>query len=69
MNQPNILVCLTQKAYSKFAMMIRPGGLLLIDSHFVKQECKVDARQVALGMYKVVMDKIGKPIVFNICML
>ena len=68
-NQPNILISLTQLAYNKFSETIRPGGLLLIDSHFVNLERKVDARQVALEMYKAVMDKIGKPIVFNICML
>jgi len=67
--QPNVLVCLTQEAYNKFTDLIRPGGLLLTDSHYVKQEKKVDARQVELDMYKEVMDKIGRPIVFNICML
>jgi 2-oxoglutarate ferredoxin oxidoreductase subunit gamma len=35
----------------------------------VKQERKIDARHVELGMYQAVMDQIGKPIVFNICML
>jgi 2-oxoglutarate ferredoxin oxidoreductase subunit gamma len=68
-NQPNVLVCLTQKAYDKFSGTIRPGGILLIDPFFVKREPKVDARQVSLGMYKTVMDRIGKPIVFNICVL
>jgi 2-oxoglutarate ferredoxin oxidoreductase subunit gamma len=67
--QPNVLVCLTQEAYNKFTDLIRPGGLLITDSYYVKQEKKVDARQVDLAMYKEVMDKIGKPIVFNICML
>ncbi len=67
--QPNVLVCLTQDAYNKFSGLIRPGGLLLTDTHYVRQEKKVDARQVELGMYKEVMDKIGRPIVFNICML
>ena len=67
--QPNILVCLTQEAYNKFTDLIRPGGLLLTDSYYVKQEKKVDARQVELNMYKQVMNKIGRPIVFNICML
>lgn len=67
--RPHILVCLTQKAYNNFSGLIRPGGLLLTDSHYVKQERKVDARQVELGMYRAVMDKIGKPIAFNICML
>ncbi|MEJ2025667.1 MAG: 2-oxoacid:acceptor oxidoreductase family protein, partial [Deltaproteobacteria bacterium] len=32
-------------------------------------ERKVDAQQIDLGMYQAVMDEIGKPIVFNICML
>ena len=68
-NQPNILICLTQLAYSKYSPYIRPGGLLLTDSHFVVQERKVDACQVELGMYRAVLDKIGKPVVFNICVL
>ena len=68
-NQPNVLVCLTQEAYNKFSSTIRPGGLLLTDTHFVKQERRVDARQKGLGMYKAVMERIGKPVVLNICML
>jgi 2-oxoglutarate ferredoxin oxidoreductase subunit gamma len=67
--QPNVLVCLTQVAYSSFASIIRPGGLLITDSRFVETERKVDARQTELPMYQTVMEKIGKPIVFNICML
>ena len=53
----------------QYATIIRPGGLLLTDSRFVNRERKVDARQVELPMYETVMEKIGKPIVFNICML
>jgi len=67
--QPNVLVCLTQEAYGQYQGIIRPGGLLLSDPRFVMSEKKVDARQVELPMYKAVMEKIGKPIVFNICML
>jgi len=68
-DQPNILICLTQEAYNKFSGMIRPGGLLLTDKHFVKLERKIDARQIELNMYAAVMEKIGKPVVFNICVL
>ena len=68
-NQPNVLICLTQEAYNRYSGSIRPGGLLLTDSHFVKPERKVDARQVGLAMYRAVMDEIGKPVVFNICTL
>jgi 2-oxoglutarate ferredoxin oxidoreductase subunit gamma len=67
--QPNILVCLTQEAYNKFYRIIRPGGLLLTDTRYVKTQKKVDAQQRELAMYQSIMDKIGKPIVFNICML
>ena len=67
--KPHFLICLTQEAYNKFSGIVRPGGLLLTDNHFVSQEHKVDARQVALGMHKAVVEKTGKPIVFNICML
>ena len=67
--QPNILVSLTQESYNKFSPIIRPGGLLLVDSRYVDIEKKVDAKHMSLPMYETVMDKIGKPIVFNICML
>jgi 2-oxoglutarate ferredoxin oxidoreductase subunit gamma len=67
--QPNILVSLTQESYNTFSGIIRPGGLLLVDSKFVSIENKVDAKHLALPMYDTVMEKIGKPIVFNICML
>jgi 2-oxoglutarate ferredoxin oxidoreductase subunit gamma len=67
--QPNVLVCLTQEAYNKFYQIIRPGGLLLTDTRYVQTNKKVDAQQKELPMFQSVMDKIGKPIVFNICML
>ena len=67
--QPNVLVCLTQQAYNRFSSIIRPGGLLITDTRFVVTERKVDARQVPLPLYQSVMERIGKPIVFNICML
>jgi 2-oxoglutarate ferredoxin oxidoreductase subunit gamma len=67
--QPNVLICLTQEAYNKFYQIIRPGGLLITDTRYVKTQKKVDAQQRELPMYENVMEKIGKPIVFNICML
>ncbi len=67
--QPNVLICLTQEAYNRFHDIIRPGGLLITDTRFVETSRKVDAVQIELPIYQTVMDKIGKPIVFNICML
>ena len=67
--QPNVLVCLTQEAYNKFSAIVRPGGLLVTDSRYVKIQRKVDAQQRELPMFRTVMEQIGRPIVFNICML
>jgi hypothetical protein len=49
--QPNVLVCLTQEAYTKFYDIIRPGGLLM-DTRFVTPQLKVDAVQRQLPMYR-----------------
>lgn len=67
--QPNILICLTQGAYTNFSPIIRPGGTLLTDSRFVRTTRKVDAKQIELPIYESVIEQIGKPIVFNICVL
>ncbi|MBT8338462.1 MAG: 2-oxoacid:ferredoxin oxidoreductase subunit gamma [Desulfatitalea sp.] len=67
--QPNILVCLTQEAYNRYAATIRPGGLLMTDTRYVKIERKVDAQQRELPIYQTIMEKIGNPAVFNIAVL
>jgi len=67
--QPNILVSLTQESYNKFSPIIRPGGLLLVDSKYVTIAKKVDAKHITLPMFDTVIKETGKPIVFNICML
>jgi len=67
--QPNVLVTLTQEAYNKFYTIVRPGGILITDTRFVETQRKADAIQKEIPMYETVMEKIGKPIVFNICML
>ena len=43
--------------------------MLVTDPRFVAPQLKVDAIQRGIPMYQTVMEKIGKPIVFNICML
>lgn len=68
-NQPNILICLTQEAYNEFNSIIRPGGLLIVDSHLVQNLHKADARQKSLPMYRSVQKEFGDTIVLNICML
>jgi len=67
--QPNFLVCLTQESYHKFSPIVRPGGTLLSDPHFVNIHKKSDARQIQIPLYDSIMNEIKKPIVLNICML
>lgn len=68
-NQANVLVCLTQEAYGKFSHIIRPGGFLISDPRYVNPNRSVDAVHVEIPMHQTVTDRIGKTIVFNICML
>ena len=67
--QPGVLICLTQEAYNTYSSIIRPGGLLITDTRYVKIARKVDARQVELNLYQEVLDTIGTPVVFNISVL
>ena len=67
--QPNVLVCLTQDAYNKFYAVIRPGGLLITDTRYVKTGKTIDAQQKEIAMFETIMERVGNPIVFNICML
>jgi len=67
--QPNIAVCLTQEAYRRYSWSVRPGGLLLTDTRYVRQDPRVDARQVGFSMHDTVASRMENPIVFNICVL
>ena len=42
---------------------------MITDSHFVETWKKVESVQWELPIYETVMEKVGKPIVLNICML
>jgi 2-oxoglutarate ferredoxin oxidoreductase subunit gamma len=67
--QPNILICLTQESYNAYSSIIRPGGLLITDTRYVKIQRKVDAQQHELPIRQTVLDALGSPVVTNICML
>jgi 2-oxoglutarate ferredoxin oxidoreductase subunit gamma len=67
--QPNILVCLSQDAYNKYWSIIRPGGLLLTDSHYVRQRPNMDARQLELPLFETVREALATTQPLNLCML
>ncbi|MDL2207525.1 2-oxoacid:acceptor oxidoreductase family protein [Desulfovibrio sp. OttesenSCG-928-M16] len=67
--QPNYLVALTNEAKGKYLPLIRPGGLCLYDIDLVQVEAKVDALRRGLPMHRAVMERLGKTVAFNICVL
>lgn len=67
--QADVLICLTQTAYDKYYTILRPGSILITDTRFVKSTAEVDAYRCELNLYNSIMEKIGKPVVFNIGVL
>ena len=67
--QPNVLVCLSQKAYTRYSPTLRPGGMLITDSRFVKTVGIVDARRYSLPMHDTLAERTGSANGINICML
>ncbi|MCP4180752.1 MAG: 2-oxoacid:ferredoxin oxidoreductase subunit gamma [bacterium] len=66
---PSLLVCLTQESYRKYSHMIIPGGTVITDTRFVTPGKISDAIIKEFDMHDAVMEKIGNPIVLNMCML
>jgi 2-oxoglutarate ferredoxin oxidoreductase subunit gamma len=67
--QPNILVCLTQEAYDRYAEILRPGGLLLSERASVRQRPSLDARQMEFPFHHTVVDRLGTALPQNLCLL
>ncbi len=67
--QPNILICLTQRAYNNFYRMIRPGGILIVDDFLVKQDYAADAIVYSLPLYSTMKEELNTSLGLNICML
>ena len=68
-NQPNILVALTNEAASKYLPLIRPGGMCLYDSDLVQPSARIDARRYGIPLFHAVKEKFTKTQSFNICVL
>lgn len=66
---PDYLITLTQQAYDKFYPLIKPNGVIIADTRYVKDFIKTDGSLIKLPLYHRVMEEIGNPIVLNICTL
>jgi len=67
--QPGILVSLNQSSFQKYGALVRPGGLLLSDSHLVHTSSDLDVIHISLPLYDTVMREFGKTLALNICTL
>jgi 2-oxoglutarate ferredoxin oxidoreductase subunit gamma len=67
--QPNILVALSQEAYDKYAWIVRPGGIVVIDTHFVKSRQGTSARQLAFSFFQSVQEELGSKLPMNMAVI
>ncbi len=66
---PDVLVCLSQEAYNKYIKMATPGGLVIYDSHNVKNVKIKDYKMLGLDMFGACMSEFNSVQMINICML
>lgn len=67
--QPNILVALTQTAYDKYAWIVRPGGIVIVDSHNVKSRSRINARLAEMDFTGTVTERLGTKIATNMAVV
>ena len=69
LTKPDILICMSQEAYSKFEPELKTEGLLLIDEDLVKnpkQRDKIKMHRIPATRFA---EELGRKIVLNIVML
>jgi 2-oxoglutarate ferredoxin oxidoreductase subunit gamma len=67
--EPNVAVCLSQEAYDKFSIAVRPGGIIIVDPHAVRVHKNISSRQFQLPFHETVMATFGRYQSLNMCML
>jgi len=67
--QPDILVVMSQEAYTRFAPQLKPGGILITERELVR----IDKMPTGVRVYGVpatrLAEEIGKKVVLNIVMV
>ena len=67
--QPNILVALTDAACVKYLPLIRPGGLCIYDTELVHPGRKVEAQFKGLPLWGAVRERLGSAVSYNVAVL
>jgi 2-oxoglutarate ferredoxin oxidoreductase subunit gamma len=67
---PELLVAMSQEAYTKYIGELKSGGLLLIDEDLVELDCpRKDIQVRAIPATRIAENELGRKIVANIVML
>lgn len=67
--QPNILVALTDEACGKYLPLIRPGGLCIYDTGLVHPGRKVEALFKGLPLWAAVRERLDSTASYNVAVL
>jgi len=71
--EPNVLVCLSQRAYDRFSGLVRPGGVVVTDPFFVRRWQNANSREIELPLHatitRVNADDGASAQGINVCLL
>lgn len=68
--RPDVLVVLSQEAYTRFVDEMNPGGILLVEQDLVRLSgVPHDARVYGIPATRLAEEKLGKKIVLNVVMV
>lgn len=57
--EPNVLICLSQMAYNKYAGLVRPGGIVIIDPFYVQRWQHASSRELSLPLHETIVKVNG----------
>jgi len=68
--EPDILVIMSQEAYSKYVDDLKPGGLLIVDEDLVHTDDRAQGKRLfKIPATRLAEEKLGRRVVANIVML
>lgn len=68
-NQADVLIAMSQAAYNKYIIQLKPGGLLIVDENLVEPHDVPEGAAVHSIPSTAIAEKLGNKIVANVVML
>ena len=67
--QPDVLIVMSQEAYSKFSPQLKPGGILITEQELVSVDSMIPAERVYAVPATRLAEQLGRKVVLNIVMV